>query len=54
MIEVKTAFLVFVTQNHAREAAGCCLDDLIDLYLKNGIHCSKCNALFVSLNPAVS
>lgn len=30
MTEVKTAFVVFVIQNHAREAAGCCLDDLID------------------------
>lgn len=28
--EVKTVFVVFVIQNHAREAAGCCLDDLID------------------------
>lgn len=54
VIEVKTAFVVFVIQNHAREAAGCCLDDLIDLYLQNAIHCSKCNAVFVSLNPAVS
>lgn len=30
MTEVKTAFVGFVIQNHAREAAGCCLDDLID------------------------
>lgn len=30
MTAVKTAIVVFAIQNHAREAAGCCLDDLIN------------------------
>lgn len=30
MTAVKTAFVVCAVQNNAREAAGCCLDDLID------------------------
>lgn len=30
MTAVKTAIVVFTIQNHAREAAGCCLDDLIN------------------------